>query len=381
MGDVYDSGHYQLNGSIRVTGSGAAQRVHFLVAGSGAGVSDWRCHYRRWNNPGWGPAINLSNLVASSPSGSHAGNIVQRPNGQLVACFANNGGSAAGYWEIWLLFSDDNGDSWHSPTNVSQNSGLSRSPSCSVDSLGDVLVAWEDDSEGGMKIMARRWHDGTLGARFVLSDKRGFDVDIASYETKTRATWHSDEGDWEIVTSETDAVDSIPPGPVTQFTAVAGNTQVNLSWRNPADADFTATTIRYSTSSFPISATDGLSATEAPGTPGSIGSFVHTGLTNGTMYYYAAFAHDQVGNNSPRITVLTVPVGPADYDHDGDVDQDDFGHFQVCLTGQTIPQYDPNCQNAKFDGDADVDETDFQAFLNCMRGPGNPAEPDCATGG
>lgn len=73
-----------------------------------------------------------------------------------------------------------------------------------------------------------------------------------------------------------------------------------------------------------------------------------------------------------------VRVPRVDYDRDGDVDQSDFGVFQACLSGVSVPQTDPACRDARLDGDSDVDPSDFFIFLNCMSGAGVPADPDCA---
>ncbi|GMU23794.1 MAG: hypothetical protein AMXMBFR13_38720 [Phycisphaerae bacterium] len=77
----------------------------------------------------------------------------------------------------------------------------------------------------------------------------------------------------------------------------------------------------------------------------------------------------------PQVFVLT-PVAP-DYDHDGDVDQEDFGHFQLCYTGSGVSQEDPNCWNALLDGDDAVDGDDFDVFQRCSNGPSVPADPGC----
>ena len=77
------------------------------------------------------------------------------------------------------------------------------------------------------------------------------------------------------------------------FTAVPGDGQDELAWRNPNDPHFTGTMIRVKTSGFPADAgrrraRRGQSrarrarATRLP----------HTALANWTTYYYAAFAHD-----------------------------------------------------------------------------------------
>ncbi|MBN2445916.1 MAG: hypothetical protein JXO22_04285, partial [Phycisphaerae bacterium] len=68
---------------------------------------------------------------------------------------------------------------------------------------------------------------------------------------------------------------------------------------------------------------------------------------------------------------------PCDFDHDGDVDQSDFGHFQICLTGSGRPQHEPACLDARLDSDQDVDSQDRAIFLRCMSGPNVPADPQC----
>ncbi|UCD30021.1 MAG: hypothetical protein JSV03_05975 [Planctomycetota bacterium] len=68
---------------------------------------------------------------------------------------------------------------------------------------------------------------------------------------------------------------------------------------------------------------------------------------------------------------------PADFDNDCDVDQEDFGRFQICLTGPSVPQTDLNCLPAMLDGDSDVDRDDFTVFHDCMSGPNVWADPNC----
>jgi len=67
----------------------------------------------------------------------------------------------------------------------------------------------------------------------------------------------------------------------------------------------------------------------------------------------------------------------GDMDRDGDVDQEDFGCFQACLSGSVIPQPDPACQRALLDTDADVDGYDTAIFLGCMTGANVPAGANC----
>jgi hypothetical protein len=72
------------------------------------------------------------------------------------------------------------------------------------------------------------------------------------------------------------------------------------------------------------------------------------------------------------------PIVAADFDRDGDVDLSDFGHLQICLTGNSIPQNLSSCTNARLDGDTDVDTFDINVFLLCMRGANIPVDQNCA---
>jgi len=72
-----------------------------------------------------------------------------------------------------------------------------------------------------------------------------------------------------------------------------------------------------------------------------------------------------------------VPPIPGDFDGDVDVDQADFGHFQMCYTGTGKPQTNPNCQDADLNGDDYADLDDFAIFQACMSGANNPGNPSC----
>lgn len=72
------------------------------------------------------------------------------------------------------------------------------------------------------------------------------------------------------------------------------------------------------------------------------------------------------------------PPQPGDHDQDGDVDMEDFGWFQTCLSGTDVPAPSLACRCGDFNHDGDVDAGDVTAFLTCLRGPEVPADPNCA---
>jgi len=78
-----------------------------------------------------------------------------------------------------------------------------------------------------------------------------------------------------------------------------------------------------------------------------------------------------------RVQIEVITLVRVDFDGDDDVDQEDFGVFQGCMTGSGVPQPDPDCFDARLDDDEDVDGADFTIFADCMSGPGTPADPTC----
>jgi len=91
-------------------------------------------------------------------------------------------------------------------------------------------------------------------------------------------------------------------------------------------------------------------------------------------------SNGSVFSHQAQLTVEPALV-PGDFDGDGDLDQEDYGMFQRCLTGRSVPQEDPACAAAKFDTDGDVVGYDAALFLRCVSGRDVPVTPDCAGGG
>ncbi len=84
-----------------------------------------------------------------------------------------------------------------------------------------------------------------------------------------------------------------------------------------------------------------------------------------------------VDTDTVQITV-TQPTGYiGDFDGDDDVDQEDFGFFQACLTGSGGEPPAPACAPARLDGDDDVDQDDFAIFQPCMSGANVPPPSAC----
>jgi|Deesub1362A_J573_1020465.scaffolds.fasta_scaffold00537_4 predicted CxxxxCH...CXXCH cytochrome family protein len=101
-------------------------------------------------------------------------------------------------------------------------------------------------------------------------------------------------------------VDSTAPTDGT-LTATPGNAQVSLSWTAASDGESglaSTNTYRvvYDTAGTPANCNAGTQIYQGTGT-----SYTHTGLTNGTTYYYRVCATDAVGNESVGATASATP--------------------------------------------------------------------------
>ena len=96
--------------------------------------------------------------------------------------------------------------------------------------------------------------------------------------------------------------DIVPPGNVSSFTAVAGETQVRLTWSNPGDSDFSGVKIMRKTGGYPSNKDDGTQVYDGSGT-----EKFDTGLSNGTKYYYKAFSYDTSGNYASGSSASATP--------------------------------------------------------------------------
>ncbi|MBP7148535.1 MAG: hypothetical protein KBD01_13410 [Acidobacteria bacterium] len=101
--------------------------------------------------------------------------------------------------------------------------------------------------------------------------------------------------------------DTTPPSPVTNFSATSGDSQVTLSWKHSTSSDNRGTLIRFKTTGYPSGPTDGSIACDKTGAAGASDSCTHTGLTNGTTYYYTAYSYDAATNYGSGVNASATP--------------------------------------------------------------------------
>ncbi|MBV4429691.1 hypothetical protein, partial [Clostridium tyrobutyricum] len=110
-------------------------------------------------------------------------------------------------------------------------------------------------------------------------------------------------------------IDNTPPGIISNFVALAGNTKVTLNWANPVDEDFAGVKIIRKVGSYPENITDGDSIYN-----GTNISYEDNELTNDMEYFYRAFTYDTSDNYNyttegqqvsatPSVNIDTTPPG------------------------------------------------------------------------
>jgi alkaline phosphatase len=98
-------------------------------------------------------------------------------------------------------------------------------------------------------------------------------------------------------------------------------------------------------------------------------------LDLGSYVAHLEVADPQAVNSPQSVTVvLTVAPVPGDFDADMDVDQEDFGRLQLCMSQAPLP---PGCDVADFNHSGTVDRADVTIFGRCYSGPNIPVVPGC----
>jgi hypothetical protein len=109
------------------------------------------------------------------------------------------------------------------------------------------------------------------------------------------------------------------PSNVTGLAAATTETSVTLNWVDPTETNFTGVLIVRSTQAAPTSPTDG---TKVADLTASATSFVDSGRTAGTTYYYTLFSHDALPRYSSGASLsvtLPTPLPPPVPSAPGDV--------------------------------------------------------------
>lgn len=256
---------------------------------------------------------------------------------------ASNGGAAIDYYEV----SSDNGSSWstadsntshtftgltndqsytfkvraHNSQGVGADVSISKAPAATpataplnltaIASDGSVTINWDTPSSDG----------GDAITKYVVSDGVNTPVDITLPATDLTYTFtgltngteytftvyafNSKGNGAEATVKAKPVAPATTPDAPANFTAVAGDEEVTLSWAAPANDGGAAIT------GYQVSADNGQTWAAA----GSSTGHTFTGLTNGTEYTFKVRAVNSEGSGT-EATVKATPVAPIVEDID-----------------------------------------------------------------
>ncbi len=202
-----------------------------------------------------------------------------------------------------------------------------------------------------------------VGTHLVLANKPYYNGDSRSNITVAQN---------QTVTVDL-AISAMAPTPAYSLSAVPTGNALRLRWHRSDSANSSGTVIRYSTTGYPTTPTDGALLADVPGPPSGWDTLDHTGVPVGVRHYYAAFAYFSDASRhyaTSGATAIGLRPAPADFDEDGDVDLADFAKFQMCFNGPNQPPALPgSCDGVDLDGDGDADLSDFAIYSGCFNGP------------
>lgn len=304
----------------------------------------------------WGPKINITSGYEASPFGIEAKNGVA-----AVTSFADSGPGIQAYFDLILSTCDY--------SNYSSGKGTL---------TGVVRDQYGAPVQYAYVAASSYFAETDANGEYTMLLPAGTYQNVTGYREYYSSTVVSNVTVTAGQTTNQDLVITGQPTGVAYFTSVEGSPgTIELEWNNPSNPHYTGTMIRYRTDGVnPTSPTDGFLLLDRNGSPGSTDSFTHSNLTNGLTYAYTNYTYYEHASRyyGPPYYASATPHVQPDFDEDGDVDHDDFGILQSCLTGQAVPQTDPDCLDARLDfdntptGDTDVDLNDVNIFLGCALG-------------
>lgn len=142
-------------------------------------------------------------------------------------------------------------------------------------------------------------------------------------------------GTWDSLVTIIAPTDTFPPNPISDFKVQEdGAGRLKLQWRDPNDDDFTGTMILRSTETF----IQNVDTTETVVYDGIAELYTDINLVDNTVYYYTAFAYDEIPNYSSPMFLKGVPKGEYVFTYPNPFNPDDGSGttFNILFTNNTF---------------------------------------------
>lgn len=171
-----------------------------------------------------------------------------------------------------------------------------------------ALIVWKTDQPATSQLIYGKTIELEIGTISDTSFVREHQIRLSGLEADTwyyfQIKGRSQLGAeaWTGIYNFKTKFDTTPPANVSDFTAIPGVKEIQLSWKNPPDKDFKGVRIMRSTKFYPFSPEDGEMVYDGPDE-----SYLDKGLTPGIRYYYTAFAYDTSGNFASGAIASAIP--------------------------------------------------------------------------
>lgn len=259
------------------------------TSGTGYWIIDDHQKTYDYMSTAWTNLNNLSQNLNPNPWSDTTNFIITNPAGSVIGYTSHgiHAGMIDGYVTATLSFTYLNGAVFSTYESFNAYGFVSAAQS----THGQVAEFIQSGGSGGIGNIYEPWASSIAHEEIFMPQYAvGYPWADAAYQSLAYMDFVSVVvGDPLMTIREITA-----PAEVTNLSATPGDTQISLTWTNPGDGDFAGVKILRKTGSYPGHSADGTVIYNSTGT-----SYTNTGLTNGTAYYYTAFAYDEVPNYSP----------------------------------------------------------------------------------
>ena len=247
----------------------------------------------------------------------------------------------------------------HHPSN--QNVCPGGTATFTVQAMGSLPLSYQW-KKGGANVTNGGHYSGCTTATLTVSSCSSSDEALYScYVTNTygNATSNTASLSLKTVTAITQqpSPQHISPGGTAIFTVAATGSGLTYQWQK--------NTVNITTSGGHYSGYTTATLTVSNAGPTEFGR-------------YRCVVTGDCGSPLTSNAVLLTTGQVSDFNADSDVDQEDFGVFESCLTGPGGGPPDSGCGGADLDGDNDVDSGDLAKFKGCRSGPEISGTVTCA---
>lgn len=225
-------------------------------------------------------------------------------------------------FSLFVLFAPQQVIAAGPPADITNLASSTHSPPETVKNTANITFTWTVPTDatgdpGTTNVAGYSYVISTSATATVDIDTESNDDSFSSVQVTASPdgnTWYfrimaigTDGTRGNVATSGPYNIDTTAPASASSVSVSPGNANNAISW-TPPSTDYVGTKIRFSTTAYPTSNTDGTPVIDRTSdTAGQAATYTHSNLTNGDTYYYSIYVYDQAGNYSTASQVSGKP--------------------------------------------------------------------------